>query len=143
MHAELESETVEYFPSRDVWVEEDDKVFLIGSRCPECGKHAFPAAEFCDRCGNSEGMEVARLSNTGTLYVFSEVQVAPRGSGLTAPYVIGYVDLPEGVRVFGHVENTGAELVPDDQVETVLGVIRTFDDGRQVISYKFRKKGGG
>ena len=120
MHAELEPDTVEYFPSSDVWVEEDDKVFLIGSRCPNCGKHAFPPAEFCDRCGNSEGMEKTRLSNTGTLYIFSEVQVAPKRSGLTAPYVIGYVDLPEDVRVFGHVENPGAELQPDDQVETVL-----------------------
>lgn len=132
--------SVEYYPSADSWVEEGGKVFLIGSRCPKCGKHVFPRRAFCDACGNSAGLEPVKLSNTGKLYTFSEVHVAPKV--FTTPYVIGYVDLPEDVRVLAQVENTAAELRPDEPVEVVLGVIRKSDSGQPVISYKFRKTGG-
>jgi uncharacterized OB-fold protein len=131
---------VEYYPSADCWVEEGGKVFLIGSRCPACSKHAFPRRIFCDACGTSAGLEPVRLSNTGTLYTFSEVHVAPKV--FATPYVIGYVDLPEDVRVLGQVEHKAAELRPDEPVEVVLGVIRKSDSGQPVISYKFRKIGG-
>jgi len=84
-------------------------------------------------------MAPARLSRTGTLYSYSEVHVAPRV--FTTPYVVGYVDLPEGVRVFAQVEHRAAELAPGERVEVTLGTIRTSDSGRAVISYKFRKSG--
>jgi benzoylsuccinyl-CoA thiolase BbsA subunit len=138
--AEQVASSVEYYPSADCWVEEAGKVFLIGSRCPECGKHTFPRRTVCDACGTSAGQEPVRLSNRGTLYTYSEVQVAPKV--FTTPYVIGYVDLPEGVRVLGQVEHAAAELRPDEPVEVVLGVIRKSDTGQPVISYKFRKIGG-
>ncbi len=132
--------SVEYYPSADCWVEEEGKVFLIGSRCPKCGKHTFPRRAICDACGASAGLESVRLSNTGTLYSFSEIHVAPKV--FTTPYVIGYVDLPEDVRVLGQVEHRAVELRPDEPVEVVLGVIRKSDSGQPVISYKFRKIGG-
>ena len=131
----------EYYPSADSWVEEGGKIFLIGSRCPKCGKHAFPRRTFCDACGTSGGLEPVRLSNTGTLYTFSEVHVAPKM--FPTPYVIGYVDLPENVRVLGQVEHPAAELRPGESVEVVLGVIRKSESGQPVISYKFRKHAGG
>ncbi len=132
--------TVEYYPSADCWVEDGGTVFLIGSRCRTCGKHAFPCRTFCDACGASAGLEPVRLSNTGRLYTFSEVHVAPKA--FATPYVIGYVDLPEDVRVLGQVEHAAAELRPDEPVRVVLGVIRKAEDGHPVVSYKFRKIGG-
>jgi uncharacterized OB-fold protein len=138
-HAEQAAPSVEYYPSADCWVEEGGKVFLIGSRCPKCGKHTFPRRTVCDGCGTSGEQEPVRLSNTGSLYSFSEIHVAPKV--FTTPYVIGYVDLPEDVRVFGQVEHPAAELRPDESVEMVLGVIRKLDSGQPVISYKFRKTG--
>jgi uncharacterized OB-fold protein len=134
-------QAVEYYPSADCWVEEGGKLFLIGSRCPTCGKQSFPRRTICDACGTSAGLESVRLPNTGVLYSYSEIQVAPKA--FTTPYVIGYVDLPGDVRVFGQVEHTAAELTPDEPVEVVLGVIRKLDSGQPVISYKFRKIGGG
>lgn len=135
---EQDAQQAEVYPSANAWVTEDDKVFLVGSRCPQCGKHAFPPTTFCDNCGNSTGLESAKLSNTGTLYSFSEVHVAPKE--LTTPYVLGYVDFPEDVRVLGQVEHTAAELQVDEPVEVVLGVIRHSADGQPVKSYKFRKR---
>jgi uncharacterized OB-fold protein len=138
--AEQDAQSAELYPSADSWVEDDGKVHLVGSHCPECGKYAFPAAIYCDNCGNNEEMERAKLSPTGKLYAYSEVHIAPKV--LTTPYVLGYVDFPEDVRVLGQVEHTAAELQVDATVKTVLGVIRHLEDGRPVVSYKFRKEGG-
>ena len=128
---------VEYYPSVDCWVEEAGQVFLIGSRCLRCHKHVFPRRTWCDSCDTEVEMAPARLSRTGTLYSFSEVHIAPRV--FTTPYVVGYIDLPEGVRVFGQVEHPAAELVPGQPVEVTLGTIRRSDSGAAVVSYKFRK----
>ncbi|MBP1776875.1 MAG: benzoylsuccinyl-CoA thiolase, partial [candidate division NC10 bacterium] len=124
----------------DCWVEDGGKVFLIGSRCPTCGKHTFPRRAVCDACGTSGEQESVRLPNIGTLYSYSEIHVAPKV--FATPYVIGYVDLPGDVRVFGQVEHAASELRPDEPVEVVLGVIRKLDSGQPVTSYKFRKTGG-
>ncbi|MBI2319086.1 MAG: OB-fold domain-containing protein [Betaproteobacteria bacterium] len=128
----------EYFPASKPWKESDGEVRLIGMRCPECGTRAFPAKDICHECGNEKGLEPALLAPTGTLYSFSEVHAALKG--FPSPYVIGYVDLEDGVRVFGQVEHPGAELKVDEPVRVVLGLVKTNAEGVPVISYKFRKR---
>ena len=76
---------------------------LVGMACAECGTKAFPAREVCSACG-SDDVEPASLQRSGKLYSFSEVHVAPKGFAI--PYVVGYVDLDDGVRLFGQVEGT-------------------------------------
>lgn len=136
---EQETSSSEFYPSPEVWTTDGDAVHLIGSRCPKCGKHAFPSSTFCDQCGERTGQEPVKLSTKGILYSFSEIYVAPKA--FRTPYVVGYIDLPEGVRVFGQVEHEASELRIDEEVQVVLGVIRNSESGRPVISYKFRKKG--
>ena len=128
----------EYFPASKPWEEANGEVRLIGMRCPVCGTRAFPAKDICHECGNEKGMESALLSPTGTLYSFAQVHAAPKG--FPSPYVIGYVDLEDGVRLFGQVEHPAAELKVDEPVRVVLGQVRTNPDGIPVISYKFRKR---
>jgi uncharacterized OB-fold protein len=62
--------------------------------------------------------------------------VAPKE--FPTPYVIGFVDLEDGVRVFGQIEGPASALEPDQMVETSLGVVRVRSSGNPVISYKFR-----
>jgi uncharacterized OB-fold protein len=62
--------------------------------------------------------------------------VAPKG--FPVPYVVGYVDLDDGVRLFGQVDGRASELSIDQNVVVVLGPIRTRNDGTQVVSYRFR-----
>jgi uncharacterized OB-fold protein len=130
----------ELFPSADAWIEEGGQVHLVGGRCATCRKVAFPRRATCDECGHVGEPEPVRLSRSGRLYSFSEVHTAP--AGFPTPYTIGYVDLPEGVRVLGQIENPAGELGIDEPVEVVLGTIRTLPDGQPVVSYKFRKQGG-
>ena len=119
------------------WFEEDGRVVLVGGRCGRCGKVFFPRRMVCDRCGKEGGQEAVRLSGIGRLYSFSEVHVGRRG--LQVPYVIAYLDLPEGVRLFGQVEHRAAELKLDEVLEVTLGVIGSTPEQGNVISYKFRK----
>jgi uncharacterized OB-fold protein len=108
---------------------------LQGARCRDCGKLWFPAAAICPAC-RSQAVEPAALSRTGRLYAWSRLHVAARGWG--APYVIGYVDLPEGVRVFTHIAvDDPARLRPDMAMafRTATPVINA--EGQEVIHFVF------
>jgi uncharacterized OB-fold protein len=126
----------EYFPADRPWQESEGVTFLVGMRCAACGTKAFPARPVCSKCNAESGLEPAPLSPRGTLYTYSEVHVAPKD--FATPYVIGFVDLEDGVRVFGQVEGSAATLQPDQRVETTTGIVRRRADGTPVISDKFR-----
>jgi uncharacterized OB-fold protein len=53
-------------------------------------------------------MERVPIGREGVLYTYTVVHQAP--AGFTSPFAVGYVDLPEGVRVFAHLENTPETL---------------------------------
>ena len=99
--------------SADVVGAPDGRLHLCAAECVGCSTRIFPAAPVCPTC-NAEQMRPLMLSGKGTLYAYSTVHVAP--AAWETPYTIGYVDLPEGVRVFGKVEGA-AGLQPDATVQ--------------------------
>jgi uncharacterized OB-fold protein len=119
-----------------LWRSENGRVVLVGRRCKKCGKRSFSRTQYCDACRGDE-FEAIDLGGSGKLYSFSEVHIAP--PQFKTPYVIGYVDMADDIRVFGQVENCAADLKLDDPVEVVLGTVR-LDNGEPVQSYKFRKQ---
>jgi uncharacterized OB-fold protein len=125
-----------YFPASQPWTEEDGAVRLHGSKCAHCGAVAFPPHPSCPGCGADGGQDSVRLSSVGTLYTFSEIHIAPKG--FATPYAVGYVDLPEGVRLFGQIEAKASELALGQQVAVMLGPVRTDASGGTVVSYKFK-----
>jgi len=107
---------------------------LIGLECGDCGTKAFPPAPVCPEC-MSENVGDLELSDRGSLYTWSVVHVAPRGWNV--PYISGYVDLPEGVRVFAHIVGADpAELEMDMDVELTTAVLGANENG-PVESYAF------
>lgn len=124
-----------YFPASQPWTVRDGTVRLHGTKCAHCGAVAFPDHRLCPACGAHSGQFKVELSPTGVLYTFSEIHVAPKG--FSTPYAVGYVDLPEGVRLFGQIEGRAADLKVGQKVAIILGTVRT-DAGRPVISYKFK-----
>jgi len=82
--------------------EEPDGTMLAGNRCDGCGQVYFPKAlKGCLNCFEPELTEV-RLSQRGALYSYTIVHMP--ASGFEPPYAVGYVDLPEGIRVFTPLE---------------------------------------
>jgi benzoylsuccinyl-CoA thiolase BbsA subunit len=108
---------------------------LVGSACGDCGKRVFPPTDVCPDC-MSENMRRLALSRRGTLYSWSVVHAAPRG--WTLPFVAGYVDLPEGVRVFAHIVGGDPKALAFDMtVETTISVLGNDDEGRALDGFAF------
>jgi uncharacterized OB-fold protein len=126
---------MEYFPPSKPWRMEGEQLHLQGMVCGRCETKAFPQREICSACG-SDQVGPVELSAVGKLYSFSEVHVAPKG--FAVPYVVAYVDLDDGVRLFGQVEGPAARLMLDQRMTVVLGTVRARNDGTPVVSYKFK-----
>lgn len=71
---------------------------LAGLRCRACGRVSFPARPHCPHCLEEARVERTPLSRRGRLFAFTTAEVGV--PSIEAPYAFGFVDLPEGVRVF-------------------------------------------
>ena len=77
---------------------------LTGSRCRNCGNVAFPPARGCQSCGGSD-QETLELGTRGTVWGFTVQRFAPKSPPYVVPeagfvpFAVGYVELPEGVKV--------------------------------------------
>ena len=108
---------------------------LIGLECRDCGSKVFPPAAVCPEC-MSENVRKLDLSDKGSLYTWSVVYVAPEGWNV--PYISGYVDLPDGVRVFAHIAGVAPEMLEMDmEVELTTTVLGHNEDG-PIESYAFK-----
>lgn len=88
----------------------------IGSLCERCNKPYYPPTTRCPGC-LAQNLQQAQFSDRGSLYSYSKIHVAQRGHA--APYTVAYVDLPEGIRVFGKVEAESEDFDIGDSVDLV------------------------
>jgi hypothetical protein len=94
-----------------------DTGVLVGSLCGSCGRRFWPARAVCPACQSAQVGPV-ELAAAGRLITFSTVWVAR--PGLDAPYVLGQVELDDGVRLFAHVREL-PEPSAGDRVRLVFG----------------------
>lgn len=114
---------------------------LIGSRCLECGELLFPRKDngMCSYC-QSDTLEDVEFSTRGTVYSCTVVtQRPPEYYKAEVPYAIGFVELPEGIRI--ETMFTGCDV--DDvhvgmDVELVIEKLHEDETGNEVVAYKFR-----
>lgn len=114
--------------------EVDGKLIQMGGKCQDCGKTSYPAVERCIFCG-SENTKKIPLSQQGTVFSFSVTRV-PVGP-YKPPVVGGYVDLPEGTRVYGQIKAGPENVKVGMKVKVETGVIWTEKDGKEVIGYYY------
>ena len=110
--------------------------FLKGYRCNNCGQLDFPKLSPCPNCWG-ETFETVPLSTRGKLYSFADIYIGQ--PGLETPYVVGYIDLPEKLRIFSMLDGEVESFHCDEEVELTVGPIRKNQDGLPIISYKFKK----
>lgn len=87
-------------PEHPLFIIEAGQVRLRGCRSRSRGSMAFPPRETCLETG-ARDMEPFFFGPAGTLYSFATVHVS---STRPVPYLIGYIDFPEGVRVLAPLE---------------------------------------
>ena len=120
-------------------ISSDGRFHLVGTRCPSCGEVNFPRRKICPNCHRRDPEEIP-LSRYGKIYSVTVVTQRPpiyyKGP---VPYAMGFVELPEGVRV--QALFTGCD--PDSleigmNVELVIEKLFEDQEGHDVITYKFR-----
>lgn len=112
--------------------------YLKGYRCKKCGQLDFPKLSPCPNCWGQE-FEMVPLSRRGKLYSVTDIFIGQ--AGMSTPYIFGYIDLPEDLRVFAQLEGEVGSFTCDEEVELTVGPIRMNGDGLPVTSYKFKKIG--
>jgi uncharacterized OB-fold protein len=122
----------------DVLATVDGQPHLVGSRCSVCGDVRFPPAVGCPSChAAAESLEAIPLSRRGTVVAATRVERAI--PPFLPPYLLSYVQLPEGPRVL-------CQLVADDlePARTIgrsceLAVAILYEkNGVPTSGYKFR-----
>lgn len=127
-----------YHPDLFEVPEDGSPPFLKGYKCKKCGELDFPKTVPCPICWGTE-FDMVPLSRKGKLYSVSDIHVGQ--PGLPAPFIIGYIDLPEDIRIFAQLEGEMGSYKCGDEVEVVAGTIRMNRDGLPLTSYKFKKVG--
>ena len=92
----------------------------------------------CHKCAGENLDEIA-LSKRGKLASFTVAWAAPEG--FKPPVIMGYIDLPEGVRLISLLSGVEADkdaLKAGQEMELVFEPIRTDEEGKQVLAFKFK-----
>lgn len=111
---------------------------MIGSVCRSCDTKFFPTREFCPSCRRKGKIEDLTFSGNGEIYSFTQINVAPEGYELLAPYVLAIVKLAEGPLVTAQiVDSTDKDMAIGKKVRSVFRVIK--EDGEEgLIHYGFK-----
>ena len=112
---------------------------LLGSRCGACGEAFFPRRLVCAKC-LAEGCEDVELGPRGRLWTWTYVHVplfAKKHARVEA-YGVGQDALPEGPRVQSILQGGSDEFTIGMEMELDLESLRTDDDGREVVIFRFR-----
>lgn len=81
---------------------------LKAQKCNECGEVFFPPRARCPECSSKE-LSWVELSGRGELYSWSEIHVP--SLALEKPYILGIIDLKEGVgRIITRIDAKSEEL---------------------------------
>lgn len=117
--------------------------YLAASKCADCGKVYYPKKDFCPKCMLENMLDVA-VSNEGVLYTYTTVHLGVKG--FKTPYLLGWVDFPEqGIRFAAQIDydiqQAAAMLKPGQKVKMTLGILRTLENGKEVIGYRYKPVG--
>jgi hypothetical protein len=124
---------------------EDGDPYLEGHECESCGSIFLGERSVCSKCGARDQMKTRKLSNRGTLHVYSIVHRS--FPGIEVPYVSAIVDLEGGGTVKGNL--IGIDPDPEKiqfgmPVELVYkdALGRKDKEGNSYVSYFFQPANG-
>lgn len=130
-------------PTVATW--EADRLQLVGGRCSGCATVTFPRLDGCPKCG-SAAVEETPLSRRGTLWTWTTQGFLPKRPYVGTetdetftPWLLGYVQLPEGVMVESPLVDTDVEHVEIGQAMELTSVeMATSDERGGVRTFAFR-----
>ena len=122
----------------------DTNPSLIGSRCLDCGEHAFPSQSSCRAC-SGQNTQDAELGSAGTLWTWTIQSFMPKTPYHTdetpetfRPYGVGYVELPCGLKVESRLrENTPEQLRIGMPMQLEIITVRKDEEGNDLVTFQF------
>lgn len=124
---------------------------LLASRCRECGELSFPRQDGCPAC-TARSPEEVLLSRRGRLWTWTIQRFPPPAPPYIGtsdrdrfvPFGVGYVELPEGIRVEGRLAlNDPERLEIGMQMELALEDFVEDAQGDRLVTFVFRPVGSG
>jgi len=113
----------------------DEKGSLLGARCQQCGQIIFPRREACLNCLGND-LEPIQLSRKGKLYSYTIVHMP--SEHFEPPYAVGWIELPEGVKIFSQIRGW-QEHPLEIGMDMTLHFEKLWDEEeKEVIGYVFR-----
>ena len=120
------------------WRNEVPRYRLVGEECNKCGNKYFPSRPVCS-CGSTEFKEY-KLSQRGVVVTWTVIKNAPIGFEKYTPYVVGLIELKDGVRLMSQIVDVAPEEITAGlEVEACFRKVK--EDGKSGIlqyGYKFR-----
>ena len=97
---------------------------IMGTKCKKCGALSLPPRPLCVSCYGSQ-MEWVQFKGEGKLAAFTDILVAPpymvkEGFGRNNPYVVGVVELDEGVKAVTRIVGIDAKKPEQIKIGTPL-----------------------
>ncbi|MFM8302839.1 MAG: Zn-ribbon domain-containing OB-fold protein [Actinomycetota bacterium] len=115
----------------------DGTIVLVGGFSPSSGRTHFPRLAACPFTG-ADDVEEVMLPTDGTLWAWTAVTARPPGYEGPLPFGFGVVELSDGLRVITRLtEADPAALVFGQPMHLVAEVLRTDEDGTDVVTYAF------
>ena len=120
------------------WREIPQRYRYEAAKCKKCEKVFFPPRRVCSQCGTRE-FEKTQLPQEGEVETFTVIRVAPTGFSDEAPYAVGIVSLPGGIRVTAQIVDCDpTRLTIGDRVRLEFRKIQQDgDSGILCYGYKF------
>ena len=128
--------------AEDLFRRTDDDVALVGTQCTGCRSYYFPKSLSCPNPACSvKAVQEVLFGRRGQLYSFTVQQYRPPplfGMEPFAPYAIGLVELPEGLRVLGVLTGCDLEEIRIGMpVALTVTPLRVDESGREVLTYAY------
>ncbi|MDR1992774.1 MAG: Zn-ribbon domain-containing OB-fold protein [Nitrososphaerota archaeon] len=81
---------------------------LMAGKCVKCGKIHLPPRPLCNNCFSKEFTWIP-ISPKGTLVTYTIIEVAPERFQALAPYAVGIIELENGLKIPGIIQNITQE----------------------------------
>jgi len=117
---------------------------IMGSKCKKCGALALPPRPICVSCFGNQ-MEWVQFKGDGKLDAFTSIVVAPppmakEGFGRNNPYIVGVIELREGVKIVARI--TGVDAKKPEQIKVGIPLKAEFlkrgegANGKTILAFK-------
>ena len=121
------------------WREIPQRYRLEGVKCTKCNELYFSRYVICPNCKSRE-LEKMTCSDHGKVITYTVIHVAPSRFELQTPYVLGLVELEDGIRLTARITDCNLEDVKVGMpVEVTFRRVRESGaSGIIKYGYKFR-----